>query len=64
MMSDEALDDLAAEIMSLGYDEATASDYAALIGDLPLTDEAGKIIVRDETGTELARLPLKFFGSK
>lgn len=63
MMSDEALDALAAEIMALGYDEETAGDYAAYIGDLPIKDEHSNIVVRDEDGRELARLPLKFFNS-
>lgn len=61
MMNEESLDVLAAEIMALGYDEETAGDYAAYIGDLPIKDERGNIIVQDETGRELARLPLKFF---
>lgn len=62
MMDENSLAELAAEIMAQGYDEETAWRFAALIGDVPFTDEAGKIIVQDEQGNELSRLnPLKMF---
>lgn len=60
MMNNESLDRLCAEIMALGYSAATASRYAALIGDTPCFDEAGNIVV-EENGIEFARLPLKYF---
>jgi len=49
-------------IKALGYDEDTACHYAALIGDTPCSDEAGKIVVQEDDGRELARLDLHFFG--
>jgi len=65
MIDDSGLEQLTQEIMAQGYDEATASEYAALIGDLPLTDEKGNVVVRDERGRELARLkPLKMFSGE
>ena len=54
--------ELVSEIVALGFDEETAARYASLIGDLPTSDGAGNIIVRDEQGRELAQLPLKSFG--
>ena len=52
----EELATLAAQIMAQGYDEKTASLYAALIGDTPLSDGQGHVIVRDGHGRELARI--------
>jgi len=46
------------EIMDLGYDEATAGRYAALIGCCICRDAEGMVVVRDEKGQELARLDL------
>jgi hypothetical protein len=51
---------LIGEIKSLGYDEETASHYAALIGDTPVFDETGLLVVL-EGDAVLARLPLKYF---
>jgi hypothetical protein len=61
-MMPEEFNALVDEIMSQGYDEATASRYAALIGDLPVTDDTdGKLLVMNN-GQVIARLkPLKFF---
>jgi len=60
-MSQEAFAELTAQIMEQGYDLATACHYAALIGDLPISDGQGNIIVR-EYGHELAQLkPLAMF---
>lgn len=59
-MTDESLTELTREIMQQGYDEETASHYAALIGDTPCTDEAGNIVVFDGK-KEIARLKLKYF---
>ena len=64
MMDQNSLAELTREIMAQGYDVRTASRYAALIGDLPLTDERGNIIVRDGK-TVLATLkPLKMFAGQ
>ena len=61
-MDFEVFKELIAEIMSQGYDENTASHYAGLIGDTPIADEHGNIVVM-ENGREIAKLkPLKFFG--
>jgi len=61
-MTRASLAELARQIMEQGHDRQTACHYAALIGDTPLTDEQGKIIVRDRHGRELARLqPLAMF---
>ena len=60
-LSMEGFEKLAREIMALGYDEETASHYAALIGDTPAVDDAGQVVVLDEHGQELARLALNFF---
>ncbi len=46
--------------MALGYDERTAGHYAVLIGDTPISDDKGNIIVMDGN-RELARLKLKSF---
>ena len=59
-MSDEEFNELAAEIEKLGYDAETAAYYAARIGDRPILDENGLVVV--QRGREvLARLKLKFF---
>jgi hypothetical protein len=61
MMNEETFGQLVDEIMSQGYDEETAVRYAVLIGDIPIADEHGNIIVMSG-GKELARLkPLKMF---
>lgn len=61
MMDENSLTELTHEIMRQGYDEATASNYAVLIGDTPCMDEEGNIVVLDG-GKEIARLkPLMFF---
>jgi hypothetical protein len=57
---ESSLTALTAEIAALGYDAATAEHYAVLIGDTPLRDDDGRIVVM-ANGVELARLPLKFF---
>ena len=61
-MNFEAFEELIAEIVSQGYDQETAGRYASLIGDTPIADEQGNIVVM-EIGREIPRLkPLKFFG--
>lgn len=54
----DGFNSLADAIARLGYDRETADHYAELIGDTPVTDEQGRIVVRDGD-TELARLKLK-----
>jgi len=62
MMDMDAFRELAKEIMAQGYDESTALHYASLIGDVPMADEAGNVVVQDERGREVARLkPLSIF---
>ncbi|MCO5051301.1 MAG: hypothetical protein M9920_03260 [Verrucomicrobiae bacterium] len=62
MIEFEQFKELIAEIQSQGYDAATASRYAARIGDRPGYDLQGNIVVRDENDRILARLrPLKFY---
>lgn len=61
-MNEEAFGELIDEIMSQGYDRQKAGRFAGLIGDTPIEDDAGNIVVM-EKGQVLARLkPLKFFG--
>jgi hypothetical protein len=59
MMSKEALAELKREIMALGYDERTAGDFAVEIGDTPVIDRDGYVLVKYGRGT--VRLKLKFF---
>lgn len=54
---------LISEIMAQGFDRNTAGHFAALIGDTPVSDLAGNILVPDASGKIIATLkPLKFFG--
>ena len=64
MMTDEDLKALAHEIAALGYDHETAKYWAALIGDTPIVDEDGLLVVVDEDGTVLARLKLDYFNEE
>jgi hypothetical protein len=56
MMTQESLAELARQIMAQGYDLQKAALYAALIGDLPIADGKGNLIVRDERGREIDRI--------
>ena len=38
----------------------TASQYAAIVGDTPELADDGRVIVRDDSGAELARIILPF----
>ena len=60
MHSEESFWDLIKEIQALGYDRETAGRYAVLIGDIPIRDDQGRIVVRDGDRV-LARLELKLF---
>jgi hypothetical protein len=65
MMEPDDLEMLAMEIMSQGYDEATADRLAVRIGDTPCYDEAGNIVVENKSGQVMAILkPLRFFGGR
>jgi len=62
MMDKKAFLELVREIQGLGYDEKTAAHYAMLIGDMPISDEAGNIIVMEGRRVVARLKPLKFFG--
>lgn len=51
------------EIISRGYDEKTATHFSMLIGDAPITDNEGNIIVM-ENNNILAKLKLNFFSKE
>ena len=59
MITDDGFTRLVTAIERLGFDEETAADYAARIGDTPCLDESGLVVVSDATGRELARLRLE-----
>lgn len=62
MMDEIAFENLAREIMTQGYDEATAYRFASLIGDTPIADEVGNILVYDRRGRQISKLkPLRIF---
>lgn len=61
MMNEEAFSQLVNEIMSQGHDEATAARYAAIIGDMPVTDEHGNVWVMQGKDVLAKLKPLKFF---
>ena len=59
MMSNQGLRELVEEIMSLGYDRALATEYAARIGDTPIISSDRKfIVVLGDHGREIARLKI------
>ncbi len=58
MMDEAGLTKLAEQIVALGYDEETAYEYAALIGDTPIVAEDGRVIVMDGE-TEVARVRVR-----
>lgn len=60
MMGEKEFHNLVERIIALGHDRDDAEDYAAWIGDTPVLDADGLVIVRDETGTIVARLKLDF----
>lgn len=49
--------DLVDYLMTLGYDEKTASQYVSLIGDTPVLDDNDNVLVIDRTGKILATIP-------
>ena len=58
MLTERSFNQLVNRIAALGYTEAKAAEFAALIGDPPCEDDQGRIVVCDEWGRELARLAL------
>ena len=61
MMDEKTFRELAREIEAQGISRELALRYAELIGDLPVRDADGNILVMD-AGRQLARLkPLKIF---
>jgi hypothetical protein len=56
-MTFEGFEDMAKAIMAAGYDSETAYEYASLIGDTPLVDGGGNVVVKDGDQV-LARLNL------
>ena len=57
-MTEETFRQLTNRVEALGYRGDTAAYYASLIGDTPTFDDAGRVVVWDLDGTELARLKL------
>jgi hypothetical protein len=49
------------EIEAQGYDRETAGEYAALLGDTPLYNEAGDIVVMEGDRIVATLKPLKFY---
>lgn len=60
-MDQNNLNKLIAEIVSQGFDEKTAALYAELIGDTPIIDKDGYVVVTGQHDNVLTRLKLKFF---
>lgn len=56
MLTERDFNHLVNRIAALGYAEATAAEFAALIGDTPCADDQGRIVVQDGQGRELALL--------
>jgi len=59
MLTKKGFNRLVTAIERLGFDEETAAQYAARIGDTPCVDESGRVGVTEETGRELAQLRLE-----
>lgn len=61
MMDSKTLTELTREIMTHGYDEARASHFAVLLGDTPLKDLQGRVLVMDGAQLLATLPPLKFY---
>lgn len=61
MMNDSAMQELIREIQAQGIDRETAGHYAALIGDTPVVDPAGNVIVMDGDQVIATLSPLPIF---
>lgn len=55
------LHEMKAQIMAQGYDALTAAKYAGLIGDTPVLDERGNVLVHDGEKVVAVLKPLPFF---
>lgn len=62
-MSAEDFGGLVRAIVELGYSQAVATRYAVAIGDTPVVDEEGRVVVM-EGKKVVERLRLKFFEEK
>ena len=60
-MTEATFKKLADEIASQGYDLPTAIRYAVLIGDLPIRDENGNLLVMEGERVLATLKPLKMF---
>jgi hypothetical protein len=63
MITGEGFLQMVREIQEQGYSEEQAADFAAIIGDMPIFNEQGSLLVVDHaTNRVLATLkPLAFF---
>jgi hypothetical protein len=61
MKETDFIQELIVEIMQQGYDRKTAGDYAVLIGDTPVTDARGQVLVMDGRRRVATLQPLKMF---
>jgi hypothetical protein len=61
MNETDFIPELIAEIMAQGYDRKTAGKYAVLIGDTPVADQDGNILVMDGRRVVAKLKPLKMF---
>jgi len=62
-MNQDSFNKLTDEIVSKGYDEKTASHFSMLIGDTPMVDKDGDVIVMED-GKILTKLKLGSFKKK
>lgn len=64
MIELEDFNKLVDEIVEQGFNEETASELAEMIGDTPIYNEAGNIVVMDGAREVAILLPLKFFAEE
>ena len=62
MMDFDDFKKLAALIEAAGVSADNAGDYAAWIGDTPEITPEGMVVVRDEDGAEVDRIPAAALG--
>ena len=62
--SKESFIELIKAIEGKGFDRETAGKFAVIIGDTPVFDETGNVVVIDDGGKELARFKLDYFGNQ
>lgn len=56
VMTPDDLEEMAKILISRGYAEDTAWDYAVRIGDTPAPDKNGKWIILNDAGEEIDRI--------